>query len=229
MRLAAPVGQPQNRRAYNRQPADRQGAGRGERCDRTGPRRSGGRTQPASPGGRRRRSGRWRRGRPGRRERVLAGRLAMALGRRGSASRSTCARIASSPGDPEALYYRARAILALRGPFAAWRFMRTAELPAIRAARGARRLVRARRRRSPPAFGTSRPPSAARPRPQALCPDRPWIAVEHTAVLEEQDRLEDALARISGTLRASPLFRPGSAPRRACSSGSAASRKRWRS
>ena len=43
----------------------------------------------------------------------------------------------------------------------------------------------------------------------ALCPDRPWIAVEHTAVLEEQDRLEDALARISATLRGAPLFRPG--------------------
>lgn len=112
------------------------------------------------------------------------------------------------PDDPEALYYRARAFLALRGPFAAWRFMRTAALPesaplevradwhALQAtvATGFRDFETAERRLA---------------EAEALCPDRPWIAVEHTAVLEEQDRLEDALARITETLRASPMFRPG--------------------
>ena len=141
-------------------------------------------------------------------ERILAGRLAMALGapRLGFSLHLRAHR--ASPGDPEAHYYRARAMLSLRGPFAAWRFMRESELPSpapieVRAdwlalsatvATGFRDFETAEKRLAEAA---------------ALCPDRPWIAVEHTAVLEEQDRLEEALARISDTLRASPLFRPG--------------------
>jgi tetratricopeptide (TPR) repeat protein len=141
-------------------------------------------------------------------ERILAGRLAMALGapRLGFSLHLRAHRAA--PDDPEAHYYRARAMLSLRGPFAAWRFMRGSELPSpapveVRAdwlalaatvATGFRDFETAEKRLGEAA---------------ALCPDRPWIAVEHTAVLEEQDRLEEALDRISETLRASPFFRPG--------------------
>ena len=115
-------------------------------------------------------------------ERILAGRLAMALGapRLGFSLHLRAHRL--DPSDAEALYYRARAVLALRGPYAAWRFMREAELPAqaaleVRAdwlalhatvATGFRDFETAERRLA---------------EAEALCPDRPWIAVEHTAVL----------------------------------------------
>ena len=141
-------------------------------------------------------------------ERILAGRLAMALGapRLGFSLHLKAHRL--DPGDAEALYYRARAVLALRGPYAAWRFMRGSELPeraplevradwlALQAtvATGFRDFETAERRLA---------------EAEALCPERPWIAVERTSVLEEQDRLEEALERISATLRESPLFRPG--------------------
>ena len=67
-------------------------------------------------------------------ERILAGRLAMALGapRLGFSLHLKAHRL--DPGDAEALYYRARAVLALRGPYAAWRFMRGSDLPDATAA-----------------------------------------------------------------------------------------------
>jgi len=67
-------------------------------------------------------------------ERILAGRLAMALGapRLGFSLHLRAHRL--DPADAEALYYRARAVLALRGPYAAWRFMREREFRLTREA-----------------------------------------------------------------------------------------------
>ena len=112
------------------------------------------------------------------------------------------------PADAEALYYRARAVLALRGPYAAWRFMRERELPE-RAAVEVRADWLALQATVATGFRDFETAELRLGEAEALCPERPWIAVERTAVLEEQDRLEEALARISATLRESPLFRPG--------------------
>ena len=112
------------------------------------------------------------------------------------------------PGDAEALYYRARAVLALRGPYAAWRFMRGSELPG-RAPLEVRADWLALQATVATGFRDFETAELRLVEAEALCPDRPWIAVERTSVLEEQDRLEEALERISATLRESPLFRPG--------------------
>ncbi len=140
--------------------------------------------------------------------RVLAGRLAMALGapRLGLSLHVRAHR--ESPDHAEALYYRARAELALRGPYGAWRFMRQRQLvpgapPDVRAdwaallasvAAGFRDFDVAERRLA---------------EAEALSPSRPWIAVERTALLEAQDRFDEALELVTSMLSASPGYRPG--------------------
>jgi tetratricopeptide (TPR) repeat protein len=140
--------------------------------------------------------------------RVLAGRLAMALGapRLGLSLHLRAHR--ESPDHAEALYYRARAALALRGPYGAWRFMSERALSplapldvradwlALQAsvATGFRDFDVAERRLA---------------EAEALSPARPWIAVERTSLLEAQDRLDEALELVSSTLATSPGYRPG--------------------
>ena len=112
------------------------------------------------------------------------------------------------PADAEALYFRARAVLAHRGSFAAWRFMRGCEL-ALAAPIEVRADWLALQATVATAFRDFAAAEKRLAEAEALCPDRPWIAVEHTTMLEAQDRLPEALARISATLSASPLYRPG--------------------
>jgi tetratricopeptide (TPR) repeat protein len=138
---------------------------------------------------------------------VLAGRLALALGagRRGSAIHLRAAR--RHPVHPEAQYYAARAQLVSRGPVAAWqRLRRHADLPGaspeVNADWLALRASVAARFRDFDEAGTWLE------RAEALAPDRSWIAVERSLLLEMQDRFEEALAAALRPHSADRPYRP---------------------
>jgi tetratricopeptide (TPR) repeat protein len=140
--------------------------------------------------------------------RVLGGRLAMALGapRLGVSLHLRAYR--DEPDDAQALYYRARAVLATRGAYEALCFLRDRRLPAsapveVRADWAALRGTVSTRFRD---FDSAERFLAEA---ESICPDRPWILVERAALLEEQDRLEEALAVARRALTDATGLRPG--------------------
>lgn len=144
----------------------------------------------------------------GTRARVLAGRLAVNLGAPRLARAHHLLAFRGSPHDPDARYYTARALLERRGPLAAWRWTSAigddlAEAPVIvqadwLAMRGT--LV-----------GYLRDFERAEQyleRAAALANNRAWLRVERAALLEIQDRYDDAVAAARDALRLQPWYRP---------------------
>ncbi|MDG3004459.1 C39 family peptidase [Paludisphaera mucosa] len=144
---------------------------------------------------------------PGASAKVLAGRLAWQLGavRLGLALPLRAWR--DDPRDPEALYYRARAMLGRRGPLAAWRFLgRVGPLDAapdeIRADWEATHAM---------ALGGLRDFERAELRlaeAERITPGRAWLRVERASLLEMEDRYEEALAAAREALALSTWYRP---------------------
>ena len=157
----------------------------------------------------------WQRGRPlgelkawpGIEGRILAGRLAWCFGdsRLGDALFNLAWR--SNRSNPKALYYRSLVILHRRGPLHSWRFLRArgelegacVELRADWLAQHAAALAQLRD------FGRA---AEYLDRAEALAPDRPWVWVERAAVLDEEDRREEALEAAERALRLRHGYRP---------------------
>ncbi len=140
--------------------------------------------------------------------RLIAGRLAMQLGDPRLGRRLHAVTFRDSPAYPEAVYYMARYRLERFGPFGCWRFMQAhtdwAEAsPELRADWIALQAFVAARFRD---FDRADKFLA---QSETVCPDRPWHQVERSSVLEQQDRLDDALAAARKAHALHPWFRPG--------------------
>lgn len=141
--------------------------------------------------------------------RLMAGRIAMNLGapRLGRAIHARAFR--EHPDHPEVAYYYARGMLEIRGPLAAIEFCRESGKlfdgadDGIRADWIAMRAYLAATYRD---FENADDLLAAA---EALAPQRPWICVERSVVLELQDRCEEALAAARRSLEFAPWFRGG--------------------
>jgi tetratricopeptide (TPR) repeat protein len=139
--------------------------------------------------------------------RVLAGRLAGNLGawRLGYLLHGLAWR--EEPADPEARYYCARFVLSRRGPWAAWCFLQeSGGLPAAPGEVHADWLalhatVLAQMRD----FDTA---EAWLERAEQACPQRAWIYVERSGLLEAEDRYVEALAAARRALELQRWYRP---------------------
>ncbi len=140
--------------------------------------------------------------------RVLAGRLAFNLGAPRLACLLHTRAWRADPGDGEARYYYARTVFERRGPLTAWKFLkRSGDLPdataEVRADWYAFHAC---------VLGRLRDFDAAESwlaRAEAVCPGRPWICVEQSYLLEQEDCYEDALAAARRSLELRPWYRPG--------------------
>ncbi len=139
--------------------------------------------------------------------RIMAGRLAGNLGggQMGAALHYLAHR--EHPGEPEAWYYYAFVILGQRGPLEAWQFLRDHAMPSSASlelqahwyALKARILGTLRDFK-----GAHRMLAAA----EELHPDDAWLAVEHSGVLEREDRYDEARSVIMCGLEIRPWYRP---------------------
>lgn len=141
--------------------------------------------------------------------RLLAGRLAAQLG-----SHRLCRRLhrrawREDPANPEARYFRARLRLERSGPLATWELLRQeGELPAeaateLRGVWWAFRAVVAAHLRD---FDAA---DAWIARAEEIAPGDAWIPVERAAILEIEDRYEEALAAARRALELQPCHRAG--------------------
>lgn len=144
---------------------------------------------------------------PGAHGRVMAGRLATMLGapRWGRVLHGLAWR--RWPADPEAAYFCAMGLLARRGPWPAWQFLeRYGDLPEARDPHRADWFaLRAQ------VLGMLRDFESAEEwldRAERLAPERPWIWVERAALLDAEDRREEALDAARRALELRPWFRP---------------------
>lgn len=139
--------------------------------------------------------------------RLIAGRLAMQLGAPQLGRRLHAVAFRESPAYPEAVYYMARYRLERFGPFGCWRFMQAhtdwAEAsPELRADWIALQAFVAARFRD---FDRAEKFLA---QSESVCPDRPWHHVERSSVMEQQDKLDEALAAARKAHALQPWFRP---------------------
>lgn len=139
---------------------------------------------------------------------ALAGRLAYAMGAPRLGARLHLLAGRRHRGHPLARYYHARALLGTAGPWTAWRYLQSVAAPdedgdaSLAGDWWALRASVAGRLRD---FLTAEECLA---RAARLAPERPWLLVEQSVLLEEQDRHEEALAVVLQTLR-ERLYRPG--------------------
>ncbi len=139
--------------------------------------------------------------------RIVAGRLAMNLGAPRLAVAHHLRARRDDPTDPEANYYRARAILGRKGPLHAWRLFRSIgdldDAPdAIRADWFATRAI---------TLGHLRDFDAADAwldRAEEARPEWPWVQVERATLLGMEDRYEAALEAGRHALDLRPWYRP---------------------
>lgn len=140
--------------------------------------------------------------------RILAGRLVIHLGAPRMAYWHHLLAWRGDRTNSEACYYHARALLDRRGALPAWKFLRAHnELEAANSEVRADWL----------AFhgcvcGRLRDFDAAEAwlaRAEAIDPERPWLWIERSALLEYQDRYEEALAAARHALDLRPRYRPG--------------------
>jgi tetratricopeptide (TPR) repeat protein len=139
--------------------------------------------------------------------RVLAGRLAMNVGapKMGRALHWLAWR--ESPNDPDALYYYGRHVLDRRGPLPAWAFMqRTGDLEGARDEQRADWF--ALRASVALLFRDFDVAELWLDRAQKLCPQRPWLWVERSSLLEAEDRYDESLAAVRRALELRPFYRP---------------------
>ena len=140
--------------------------------------------------------------------RIVAGRLAMNLGAPGAGRTLHRLALREAPNDPEARYYGARAVFERRGPLPLWEMLcRHGELPdappRIRADWFALHghvlgLFRD--------FETAEKWQA---RAEELAPDRAWLQVERSTLLEREDKYAEAMAAARRALELHPWYRPG--------------------
>ena len=140
--------------------------------------------------------------------RIVAGRLAMNLGAPKAGRTLHRLALREEPNDPEALYYGARAVFERRGPLPLWEMLgRHGELPdappRIRAdwfALHANVLGLFRD------FETAEKWQA---RAEQLAPERAWLHVERSTLLEREDKYPEAMAAARRALELHPWYRPG--------------------
>ncbi|HXX92996.1 MAG TPA: tetratricopeptide repeat protein, partial [Planctomycetota bacterium] len=139
--------------------------------------------------------------------RILAGRLAGNLGARRLACALHLAAWRADRGHPEALYYHAYALLERRGPLAAWEALRRAGdfKDAPPRARGDLFALVAEVAATLRDFDTADQWLA---RAEETAPDRVWIDVERSRILELEDRYEEALEAARRSLEGRPWYRP---------------------
>ena len=139
--------------------------------------------------------------------RVFAGRLAVHLGA-GRLGRGLHLRAyRNAPADPQARYYFAWAVLERRGPLEAWRLLKN-----FGDARDAPPAVRsdllALRSRAACLLRDFEAADACLAEADKIAPDRAWLLVERSFLLENQDRYEEALASARRALELSSWYRP---------------------
>jgi tetratricopeptide (TPR) repeat protein len=140
--------------------------------------------------------------------RIAAGRIAMNLGapQLGHVLHGLAFR--EDPKDPEACYYHARNVFERRGPLFAWEFLRSrGELdgapPEIQSDWFSTHAM---------VLGWLRDFEYAEAwleRAEVLAPDKPWLWIERCALMEREDRYEEALAAARESLELRPWYRPG--------------------
>lgn len=138
---------------------------------------------------------------------VLAGRVAMQMGAYRLARLLHLRAWRQDRRHPEACYYRASGLLQRRGPLAAWESLsRRGDMPEARPDVRADWLAL-----HATVSGLLRDFDAAEDwinRAEALRPERPWVLCERAALLEREDRYEDALATLQKALTLHPWYRP---------------------
>lgn len=139
--------------------------------------------------------------------RVLAGRLAMNVGAPKLGRTLHWLAWRESPNDPDALYYYGRHVLDRRGPLPAWEFMqRVGDLAAARDEQRADWF--ALRASVALLFRDFDVAELWLDRAQNLCPQRPWLWVERSSLLEGEDRYDECLAAARRALELRPFYRP---------------------
>lgn len=138
---------------------------------------------------------------------LIAGRLAGMLGAPKLGRRFHLRAWRDDRAHAEAIYYYARAVWEWRGPWRAWMFMRRVdELPDADAVIQSDWFsLRAG------LFALLRDFDAAEEwiaRAEELAPDNPWLWIEKSSLLEQEDRYEDALAAAKHALELRPGYRP---------------------
>jgi tetratricopeptide (TPR) repeat protein len=140
--------------------------------------------------------------------RILAARLAMNLGAPRLAKAMIWRAWREHPDDPDAAYYRGRDVLEKLGPLPAWEFVqRVGTLDHASAEKRAdwyshiAGVARALRD-----FDLA---ERWLDRAQELAPDRPWLWVERSALLEAQDRYDECLRAARKALELRAWYRPG--------------------
>jgi tetratricopeptide (TPR) repeat protein len=139
--------------------------------------------------------------------RVLAGRLAMNVGapKLGRALHWLAWR--ENPSDPDALYYFGRHIVDRRGPLPAWEYMK--QVGDLDGATDPQRADWFALRSSIALmFRDFDVAEHWLDRAQKLCPDRPWLWVERSSLLEAGDRYDECLASARRALELRPFYRP---------------------
>lgn len=139
--------------------------------------------------------------------RLLAGRLAIMLGAPKLARKLHLRAWRDDPQHAEAIYYYTRAVWDWRGPWRAWLFARQFdELP------NADALMQADWFGLKAAlFGLLRDFDTADEliaRAESLCADNPWVWVEKSSLLEQEDRYDEALKAAEYALQLRPWYRP---------------------
>lgn len=140
--------------------------------------------------------------------RLIGGRLAMHLGAPRLGRRLHLRAYRHDPVHPDARYYFVWGVLEFRGPLAAWwaleRFGDLADVePEARADLFALRSRVACLLRD---FETA---GVWLAKAEELAPGRPWLAVERSFLLENEDRYEEAMASARNSLELRPRYRPG--------------------
>jgi tetratricopeptide (TPR) repeat protein len=140
--------------------------------------------------------------------RLLGGRLAINLGAPRLCRWLHLMAWRDDPTHLECCYYRGRQILDRNGPLAAWEFLQAiGEHPdADPAMRGTWFALHAS------VLARLRDFDAAEhwlTRADQSAPDKPWINIERSALLEAQDRYQEALAAARATLEMQAWYRPG--------------------
>jgi tetratricopeptide (TPR) repeat protein len=140
--------------------------------------------------------------------RLIGGRLATLLGAPRLGRRIHLQAYRHDPTHPEARYYFVWAMLGFRGPLAAWRVLEDfgdlADVePETRADLFALRSRAACLLRD---FETA---GVWLAEAEKLVPARPWLAVERSFLLQNEDRYEDAMASARQSLQLRAWYRPG--------------------
>jgi tetratricopeptide (TPR) repeat protein len=141
---------------------------------------------------------------------ILGGRLAICLGDAQLGNRLHQAAHRQAPGDPDAACFHAYKICGRHGPFAALQFVRqhTAGIPAVPETKGQAHLL-AEHGRLLACYRDFTASDELTERAVRAFPNDPWLHVERSGRLRDQDRLDEALSAAEETTRHRAWYRPG--------------------